>query len=44
MFQSMTMAKKLVLGFATVLVLLVIVSVLSFIAIDGASVGFCVLS
>ncbi len=40
MFQSMTMAKKLVLGFATILVLLVIVSVLSFIAIDGASVGF----
>lgn len=40
MFHSMTMAKKLILGFSTVLVLLVVVGVLSFIAIDGASVGF----
>jgi methyl-accepting chemotaxis protein len=40
MFHSMTMAKKLVLGFGTVLVLLVVVGVLSFITIDGASIGF----
>ncbi|MBK1694966.1 chemotaxis protein [Chromatium weissei] len=40
MFHSMTMAKKLVLGFGVVLVLLVVVGVLSFSAIDGASIGF----
>ncbi len=40
MFHSMTMAKKLILGFGTVLTLLVVVSVLSFITIDSASTGF----
>lgn len=40
MFHSMTMAKKLILGFGTVLFLLIATSVLSFIAIDGASTGF----
>ncbi|MBK5965223.1 chemotaxis protein [Thiocystis minor] len=40
MFHSMTMAKKLILGFGTVLFLLIVMSVLSFIAIDGASTGF----
>jgi methyl-accepting chemotaxis protein len=40
MFHSMTMAKKLILGFGTVLILLVVVSILSFITIDTASTGF----
>lgn len=40
MFRSMTMAKKLILGFATILVLLVIVGVLSYFTIEGASTGF----
>lgn len=40
MFHSMTMAKKLSLGFGVVLVLLIVVSILAFTAIDSASVGF----
>ncbi|WP_295403032.1 methyl-accepting chemotaxis protein, partial [uncultured Thiocystis sp.] len=40
MFHSMTMAKKLILGFGTVLFLLIVMSALSFIAIEGASTGF----
>ncbi|AFL72380.1 methyl-accepting chemotaxis protein [Thiocystis violascens] len=40
MFHSMTMAKKLILGFGTVLTLLVVVGVLSYFTIDSASTGF----
>ncbi|SDX87448.1 methyl-accepting chemotaxis protein [Allochromatium warmingii] len=40
MFRTMTMAKKLILGFATILLLLVIVGVLSYFTIEGASTGF----
>ena len=40
MFRSMTMARKLILGFTAVLILLVVVSVLSYFTIDGASIGF----
>ncbi|EGV30473.1 methyl-accepting chemotaxis sensory transducer [Thiorhodococcus drewsii AZ1] len=40
MLRSMTMAKRLVLGFGTVLVLLVMVGGLSFLTIDRASSGF----
>ncbi|MFD2112920.1 methyl-accepting chemotaxis protein [Thiorhodococcus fuscus] len=39
MLSSMTMAKRLALGFSTVLVLLVVVGGLSFLTIDRASVG-----
>ncbi|NEX22078.1 methyl-accepting chemotaxis protein, partial [Thiorhodococcus mannitoliphagus] len=40
MFRSMTMAKKLVLGFGIVLVLLVVVAGVAFFTINGASTGF----
>ncbi|MFD2113323.1 HAMP domain-containing methyl-accepting chemotaxis protein [Thiorhodococcus fuscus] len=40
MFRSMTMAKKLMLGFGIVLVLLITVAGMSFVTIDGASTGF----
>ena len=40
MFRSMTMAKKLILGFTAILTLLVIVGVLSYFTIEGASTGF----
>jgi len=40
MFRSMTMAKKLILGFTAILTLLVIVGVLSYFTINGASTGF----
>ncbi|MTW20959.1 HAMP domain-containing methyl-accepting chemotaxis protein [Allochromatium palmeri] len=40
MFRSMTMARKLILGFTAILTLLVIVGVLSYFTIDGASIGF----
>ncbi|EXJ16845.1 HAMP domain-containing methyl-accepting chemotaxis protein [Imhoffiella purpurea] len=40
MLRSMTMAKRLVLGFGTVLVLLIAVGGLSFFTIDQASTGF----
>ena len=40
MFRSMTMAKKLILGFGTLLILLIVVGSVAFIAIDGASTGF----
>lgn len=40
MFRSMTMAKRLILGFGTVLTLLVVVGVLAFITIESASTGF----
>jgi methyl-accepting chemotaxis protein len=40
MFRSMTMAKKLILGFSAVLILLIGVSSLSYFTINGASTGF----
>lgn len=40
MFRSMTMARKLILGFTAILTLLVIVGVLSYFTIEGASTGF----
>ncbi|MBK1718492.1 HAMP domain-containing methyl-accepting chemotaxis protein [Thiocystis violacea] len=40
MFRSMTMAKKLILGFGTVLALLVVVGTLSYFTIESASTGF----
>ena len=40
MFRSMTMTKKLILGFGVLLVLLIVVGSLAFVAIEGASTGF----
>lgn len=40
MFRSMTMAKKLILGFGAVLMLLIVVSTLSYFTIENASTGF----